>query len=61
MNRNNKTKYTYKQIWFITFPILISLLMEQLIGRQIRLFWVVSVKSSWVRLPLQGYIILLSL
>lgn len=32
MNRNNKTKYTYKQIWHITFPILISLLMEQLIG-----------------------------
>lgn len=32
MKRNNKTKYTYKQIWLITFPILISLLMEQLIG-----------------------------
>lgn len=32
MNRNNKTKYTYKQIWHITFPILISLLVEQLIG-----------------------------
>ena len=27
-----KTKYTYKQIWTITYPILISLIMEQLIG-----------------------------
>lgn len=27
-----KKKYTYKQIWTITYPILISLLMEQLIG-----------------------------
>lgn len=28
----NKVKYSYKQIWIITYPILISLLMEQLIG-----------------------------
>ncbi len=27
-----QTKYTYKQIWIISYPILISLLMEQLIG-----------------------------
>lgn len=27
-----KTKYSYKQIWIITYPILISLLMEQMIG-----------------------------
>lgn len=27
-----KTKYTYKEIWIISFPILVSLLMEQLIG-----------------------------
>lgn len=27
-----KTKYTYKQIWLISYPILISLLMEQMIG-----------------------------
>lgn len=27
-----KTKYTYKQIWTISYPILISLIMEQLIG-----------------------------
>ena len=27
-----KTKYTYKQIWMIAYPILISLLMEQMIG-----------------------------
>ena len=27
-----KTKYSYKQIWTITFPILISLIMEQMIG-----------------------------
>lgn len=27
-----KTKYTYKQIWLIAYPILISLLMEQMIG-----------------------------
>lgn len=27
-----QTKYTYKQIWVIAYPILISLLMEQLIG-----------------------------
>lgn len=29
---NMKTKYTYKQIWTIAYPILISLIMEQLIG-----------------------------
>lgn len=28
----DKVKYSYKQIWIITYPILISLLMEQLIG-----------------------------
>ena len=27
-----KTKYTYKEIWLISYPILISLIMEQLIG-----------------------------
>lgn len=27
-----QTKYTYKEIWFIAYPILISLLMEQMIG-----------------------------
>ena len=27
-----QTKYTYKEIWLIAYPILISLLMEQLIG-----------------------------
>lgn len=27
-----KTKYTYKEIWLISYPILISLVMEQLIG-----------------------------
>lgn len=27
-----QTKYTYKQIWLISYPILISLIMEQLIG-----------------------------
>lgn len=27
-----KTKYTYRQIWTIAYPILISLVMEQLIG-----------------------------
>ena len=27
-----KTKYTNKQIWMIAYPILISLLMEQMIG-----------------------------
>ena len=27
-----QTKYTYKQIWLIAYPILISLLMEQMIG-----------------------------
>ncbi len=27
-----KTKYSYKQIWLIAYPILISLLMEQMIG-----------------------------
>ena len=26
------TKYSYKQIWIITYPILVSLLMEQMIG-----------------------------
>lgn len=28
----SKTKYTYKEIWIISYPILISLVMEQLIG-----------------------------
>ena len=27
-----KTKYTYKEIWIISYPILISLVMEQMIG-----------------------------
>lgn len=27
-----KTKYTYKEIWVISYPILISLIMEQMIG-----------------------------
>lgn len=27
-----KTKYTYKQIWTIAYPILLSLIMEQMIG-----------------------------
>ena len=27
-----KTKYSYKQIWTISYPILISLIMEQMIG-----------------------------
>jgi multidrug resistance protein, MATE family len=27
-----QTKYTYKEIWLIAYPILISLLMEQMIG-----------------------------
>ena len=27
-----KTKYTYKEIWIISYPILISLIMEQMIG-----------------------------
>ena len=27
-----KTKYSYKQIWIISYPILVSLLMEQMIG-----------------------------
>ena len=29
---NMTTKYTYKEIWIIAYPILISLIMEQLIG-----------------------------
>lgn len=28
----NTTKYSYKQIWIITYPILVSLVMEQMIG-----------------------------
>lgn len=32
MRKNNNIKYTYKQIGVITFPILISLLMEMMIG-----------------------------
>ena len=27
-----QTKYTYKEIWHIAYPLLISLLMEQMIG-----------------------------
>ena len=27
-----RQKYTYKKIWLIAYPILISLLMEQMIG-----------------------------
>ena len=29
---NNQVKFSYKQIWVIAYPILISLVMEQLIG-----------------------------
>lgn len=29
---NTLTKYSYKEIWLITYPILVSLIMEQLIG-----------------------------
>ena len=29
---SNPVKYSYKQIWHIAYPILISLVMEQLIG-----------------------------
>lgn len=29
---NTRTKYSYKEIWLITYPILTSLIMEQLIG-----------------------------
>ncbi|RGN49128.1 MULTISPECIES: MATE family efflux transporter [unclassified Bacteroides] len=29
---NTPTKYSYKEIWLITYPILVSLIMEQLIG-----------------------------
>lgn len=34
-----KTKYTYQQIWTIAYPILISLVMEQLIGMTDTTFW----------------------
>ena len=27
-----QTQYTYKEIWLIAYPILISLIMEQMIG-----------------------------
>ena len=27
-----KTKYTYRQIWVVAYPILISLMIQQLIG-----------------------------
>ena len=52
-----KTKYSYKQIWTITFPILISLIMEQMIGMTDTASWDVWEKSSWVLLLSQGYII----
>ena len=38
-------KPTYKQIWLITYPILISLLMENLIG--LTLSWAASEKWNW--------------
>ena len=30
--KSSATHYTHKQIWLIAYPILISLLMEQMIG-----------------------------
>lgn len=57
-----KTKYTYKQIWTIAYPILISLIMEQLIGMtRILLFWDVSARLNWGHLPLPVYTTSLSL
>ena len=41
-----KTKYTYKQIWTIAYPILISLIMEQLIGMTDTAFLDVSGKLN---------------
>lgn len=38
------TSYTYKEIWLIAYPILISLLMEQMIGITTRHF-----SGMWAR------------
>ena len=40
-------KPTYKQIWLITYPILISLLMENLIGLTDTAFRAASEKWNW--------------
>lgn len=32
ISKSNNTRYSYKQIWHIAYPILISLVMEQMIG-----------------------------
>ncbi len=34
------TKYTNGEIWKVAYPILISLIMEQLIGRHYKIFCV---------------------
>ena len=41
------TKYTYKEIWIIAYPILISLIMEQLMSMTDTAFWDVWAKSNW--------------
>lgn len=49
--------YTYKQIWLINFPVMMSILMEQLINITDAVFLGHVGKSSWGRLHLQGFII----
>lgn len=52
-----KTKYSYKQIWTISYPILISLIMEQMIGMTDTAFLGRVGKLNWARPPLPVYII----
>lgn len=55
-----KTKYTYKQIWTIAYPILISLIMEQMIGMTDTAFLGRVGEIELGHLPSQVYIIWLS-
>ena len=45
-----QTKYTYKEIWLIAYPILISLLMEQMIGMTDTAFLVEEVAYLFILL-----------
>ena len=49
--------YSYRSIWLMAYPILISLIMEQMIGITDTAFLDGSVKWNWVLQPLPEYTI----
>lgn len=47
-------RFTNRQILKITFPVLLSLMMEQLIGLTDTIYLGMWARSSWVRRPLRA-------